>query len=298
MLEKLLKIMARREVIVAGGVFNTPQILKHSGVGPAEELNRFGIKVVKDLPGVGENMGENYEASVLGLANEEIARNAGQSAIFLKTPTETGTRNIHAWCGAFALEGFWPGMPNNYGPRQYTCAMAHMEPRSRAGYVRLRSADPTETPEINFRFWEVGGEEDLRELIDAVEILREGFLAAGASMTPWTELHPCHGDTSNCTDAEQLGYYRYQSFGHHATSTCAIGAADDPMAVVDSKFRVHGVKNLRVVDGSVFPHVPGAFPVLPTMIISDKATKDILGAARFGHKGASRFNYGGAARSD
>ncbi|PSN58798.1 hypothetical protein BS50DRAFT_476973, partial [Corynespora cassiicola Philippines] len=78
------------------------------------------------------------------------------------------------------------------------------------------------------------------------------------------------------TDEEQLEYFRHQSFGHHASSTCAIGSAKDPMAVVDSKFRVHGVRNLRVVDASVFPHVPGAFPVLPTYIISDKASKDIL----------------------
>ncbi|KAM5369029.1 hypothetical protein ACJZ2D_009232 [Fusarium nematophilum] len=277
---KRTKIMARREVIVSGGTFNSPQILKHSGVGPAAELKKFGIKVVKDLPGVGENMTENYEAGVLGLASDDINRNAGQTGLLLKTPTETGDRNIHAWCGAFALEGFWPGMPNNHGPRQYICAMAHMQPRSRAGSVRLRSADPTDTPEINFRFWEVGGDEDLRELVDAVKIMRRGFNAAGSPVTPWNELHPCHGGATNCTDEDQLDYFRHQSFGHHASSTCAIGASDDPMAVVDSKFRVHGVKNLRVVDASVFPHVPGAFPVLPTFIISDKASRDIIKAAR------------------
>jgi choline dehydrogenase len=276
----LQRYTAKREVIVSGGAFNSPQILKHSGVGPAAELEKFGIKVVKDLPGVGENMAENYEAGVLGLADDDINRNAFQTGLLLQTPTETVDRNIHAWCGAFALEGFWPGMPNRYGPRQYMCAMAHMQPKSRAGYVRLRSSDPTDTPEINFRFWETGGEEDLRELVDAVGIMRRGFNAAGAPVTPWNELHPCHGDATNCTDEEQLEYFRYQSFGHHATSTCAIGAASDPMAVVDSKFRVHGVKNLRVVDASVFPHVPGAFPVLPTYIISDKASDDIIKAAR------------------
>ncbi|KAJ4251560.1 hypothetical protein NW764_016438 [Fusarium oxysporum] len=276
---ELVKIMAKKEVILSGGVFNTPQILKHSGVGPAAELRKFGIKVVKDLPGVGENMAENYEAGVLGLANEDIETHPPTS-LLLRTPTETGDRNIHAWCAGFALEGFWPGMPNSYGPRQYMCAMAHMQPRSRAGYVRLRSAEPTDTPEINFRFWQVGGDEDLCELVDAVNIMRQGFNAAGAPVTPWTELHPCHGNATSCSDQEQLEYFRYQSFGHHATSTCAIGATNDPMAVVDSKFRVHGIKNLRVVDGSVFPHVPGAFPVLPTMILSEKATHDILKAAR------------------
>ncbi|KAH7341198.1 hypothetical protein BKA66DRAFT_577162 [Pyrenochaeta sp. MPI-SDFR-AT-0127] len=276
----LTTFKAKREVIVSGGTFNSPQILKHSGIGPAAELSQFGIKVVKDLPGVGENLAENYEAGILGRASDDINRNGGQTALFIKTPTETGGRNIHAWCGAFALEGFWPGMPNNYGPRQYMCAMAHMEPRSRAGSVRLRSADPTDTPEINFRFWEVGGEEDLRELVDAIKIIRQGFEAAEAPATPWNEIHPCHGNTTGCSDEEQLDFFRHQSFGHHASSTCAIGAADDPMAVVDSKFRVHGVKNLRVVDTSVFPYVPGAFPVLPTYMISDKASGDIIGDAQ------------------
>ncbi|CCF43239.1 choline dehydrogenase [Colletotrichum higginsianum] len=173
-------------------------------------------------------MAENYEAGVLGLAGDDINLNAGQTGLLLKTPTETGDRNIHAWCGAFALEGFWPGMPNYYGRRQYMCAMAHMQPRSRAGSVRLRSSDPTDTPEINFRFWETGGEEDLRELVDAVNIMRRGFLAAGDPVTPWNELHPCHGDAANCTDEAQLEYFRHQSFGHHATSTCAIGAAARP----------------------------------------------------------------------
>ncbi|KAL2692555.1 hypothetical protein Neosp_002965 [[Neocosmospora] mangrovei] len=247
-------IRAKREIIISGGTFNSPMILKHSGIGPAKELKKFGIKVVKDLPGVG---------------------------LLLKTPTESEDRNIHAWCGGFALEGFWPGMPNRYGPRQFMCAMAHMQPKSRAGSVRLRSSDPRDTPEINFRFWEVDGDEDLRELVDAIDIMRRGFQAAGTPVTPWRELHPCHDSSNGCSDEEQLEYFRYQSFGHHATSSCAIGAADDPMAVVDSKFRVHGVKNLRVVDASVFPHVPGAFPVLPTFIISDKASQDIIKAARF-----------------
>ncbi|KAL0934510.1 alcohol dehydrogenase [Colletotrichum truncatum] len=266
---ELKTFTAKREVIVSGGAFNSPQILKHSGVGPADELNRFGIKVIKDLPGVGENLAENYEGGLLGLASQNINLDAGQVALVLRTPTETGGRNIHAWCGPFALEGFWPGMPKDYGPRQW----------SRAGSVRLKSADPTDTPDINFRFWQVGGDEDLREIVDAVNIIRQGFNAAEAPVTPWSEIYPCHGNASNCTDQAQLEYFRSQSFGHHASSSCAIGAAEDPMAVVDSKFRVHGVKNLRVVDASVFPHVPDAFPVLPTLIISQKASKDIIEAA-------------------
>ncbi|KAG7141544.1 hypothetical protein HYQ46_007812 [Verticillium longisporum] len=94
-----------------------PQIFKHSSIGPAVELRKFGIKVIKDLPGVGENMAENYKAGVLGLANDNINRNALQNGL-LRTTTETVDHNDHAWCGAFDLGGPWPGMPNRYGPRQ------------------------------------------------------------------------------------------------------------------------------------------------------------------------------------
>lgn len=67
-----------------------------------------------------------------------------------------------------------------------------------------------------------------------------------------------------------------QVFGHHSTCTCAIGADDNPFAVLDSKFRVRGVRGLRVVDASAFPCVPGAFPVIPTFLLSEKATKSVL----------------------
>ncbi|KAF7557580.1 hypothetical protein G7Z17_g625 [Cylindrodendrum hubeiense] len=114
--------------------------------------------MVKYLPGVSENMAENFDAGVLGFANVDINRNTFQIGLLLKTPIDTTDR-------------------------QYMYAMAHMQPRSRAGSDRLRSADPMNTPEINFRFWEVGNEEDLRELVDAVNIMRmrRGFQEAEAT---------------------------------------------------------------------------------------------------------------------
>lgn len=89
--------------------------------------------------------------------------------------------------------------------------------------------------------------------------------------------HPCPGKNQNCTDAALKDTLKLQAHSHHPTSTCAIGPASDPNAVLDSKFRVHGIKNLRVVDASAFPKVPGAFPVCPTMMLAEKASEDILG---------------------
>ena len=113
----LSQILANKEVIVSGGAFNTPQILKLSGIGPAEELKKFKIPLVKDLPGVGENMGDNYEASLLGIGKGRMGA-LGFSTIIFKTPSAPKDRNIFAWCGAMAFEGFWPGFPNDYGPNE------------------------------------------------------------------------------------------------------------------------------------------------------------------------------------
>ncbi|KAI1172343.1 hypothetical protein F4777DRAFT_582025 [Nemania sp. FL0916] len=271
------QIFAKKEVIVAGGTFNSPQILKLSGIGPAKELRKFNIPVVKDLPGVGENLGDNYEAGVLSLASKPLNGSLGATvAVFLKTPTARKTRNIQAWCGSFSFEGFWPGYPTVYGPELYECAMVKMNPRSQAGYVRLRSSDPRLMPEINFNFFAKGGDEDLTELLDAAKTLRNALHAVGEPIAPFDEKHPCPGVNQECTDEAQKEFMKLQAYSHHATSTCAIGPASDPMAVLDSKFRVHGVGNLRVVDASVFPKVPGAFPVCPTFMIAEKASADIL----------------------
>ncbi|RYO90772.1 hypothetical protein DL766_001411 [Monosporascus sp. MC13-8B] len=270
---------AKKEVILSGGAFNSPQILKLSGIGPRKELRKFGIPVIKDLPGVGERMADNYEAGMLGLASKDLNGTAGPVAVLLRTPTaRSENRNIHAWCGAFSFEGFYPGFPTDYGPSQYECAIVHMNPRSQAGYVRLASADPRDVPDINLRFFddEEGADEDLTELLDAVKTFRRAMDSAGAPIAPFDEKHPCPGRNRECSDADQKDYIRLQAYSHHATSTCAIGPASDRYAVLDSKFRVHGVRNLRVVDASAFPTVPGAFPVCPTFMLGEKAADDIL----------------------
>lgn len=279
------QIFAKREVIISGGAFNSPQLLKLSGIGPAEELAQFNIPLVKDLPGVGENLGDNYEGSLLALGAAPYE--SGLTTLLFRTPNApTKKRNIYTWCGAFSFEGFWPGFPTDHGPTQYTCALVLMAPKSQAGSVRLVSADPQDKPDINFRFYENRGDEDLAELVAAANILREALGAAGEPVAPFVEQHPCPaGNTTNkredtplpgCADESQASYFKLQAYSHHATSTCAIGADDDPLAVLDSRFRVRGVEGLRVVDASVFPVVPGAFPSCPTMMLSAKAAETIL----------------------
>ncbi|KAL2151422.1 hypothetical protein VTH82DRAFT_6520 [Thermothelomyces myriococcoides] len=271
---------AMNEVILSAGTFNSPQLLKLSGIGPAEELESFNITVVKDLPGVGERLGDNYETSLLALGQAPIE--SGLISLYMRTPLAwTPKRNIFAWCGSFSFEGFWPGFPTDHGPTQWECALVHLNPKSQRGSVRLRSADPRDPPDINFRFWEPSNT-DIRELLEAVTILRSTWRYAGDPVLPFEELHPCKGRNitddpgyTPCLDEEMANYIKLQAYSHHATSTCAIGGDDDPMAVVDSHLRVRGVERLRVVDASVWPVLPGAFPSCPTMMLSVRAA-DII----------------------
>jgi choline dehydrogenase len=159
--------------------------------------------------------------------------------------------------------------------------VVHIGPKSQAGYVRLTSADAQDVPDVNFNFFQDHGTQDLQEIVEGANLLRKSWQAAGSEVLPFSEMHPCPGTgASGCADAAQREVVKLQAYSHHATSTCAIGGDGDKMAVLDSKFRVHGVKNLRVVDASVFPVVPGAFPVLPTYMISAKAAEDILADAK------------------
>ncbi|KAK3990850.1 hypothetical protein QBC44DRAFT_58393 [Cladorrhinum sp. PSN332] len=278
------QILAKREVIISGGAFNSPQLLKLSGIGPKSELEEFGIPLVKHLPGVGENLGDNYEGSLLAIGQSEYPVESGLITLLFRTPNAPDARrNIYTWCGAFSFEGFWPGFPAYHGPTQYTCAIVHMQPKSQAGTVKLRSADPRDVPDINFRFFEKNGDQDIAELVEAGNLLRKAIASASDTFVgPFEEKHPCSGKLGEkgCDEGIQKEYYKTQAYSHHATSTCSIGGQDDEMAVLDSKFRVWGVDGLRVVDASAFPVVPGAFPSCPTMMISVKAAEDIIAEAR------------------
>lgn len=152
------------------------------------------------------------------------------------------------------------------------------------GTVKLVSANPQDRPDINLNLFAEHGDADVAELSSAISLLRSSWLgAAGTSVAPIKELHPCPGEvgkTVSCTEEAQREFIKLQVYSHHATSSCAIGGDKNPMAVLDSKFRVRGVVGLRVVDGSALPVVPGAFPVVPTMMISQKATEDVLADAK------------------
>ncbi|KAH6718068.1 hypothetical protein BKA61DRAFT_297160 [Leptodontidium sp. MPI-SDFR-AT-0119] len=310
---------ATKEVILSGGAFNTPQLLKLSGIGPQAELQKFGIPVIKDLPGVGTNMQDRYEIGVNVKHPKDFPVLNG-CTFDSKTADQCLTKwqnnpSILAMKGAYATNGlaatmavrsdfasttdidmFIFGGPVNFigyfpGWGDYAVAdhkhfswytlKAHT--RNRAGTVELRSNDPLDTPLINFNYFDTGttaggaDDLDLRSMIQAVNMSRQAlqeykkYSILGGDAFVEEEPGP------DVTSDEAIGQYiKDRAWGHHASCTNPIGADNDPMAVLDSKFRVRGVGGLRVVDASVFPRIPGVFIQAPTMIISEKAADVIL----------------------
>ena len=299
------KVYASREVIVAGGVFNTPQILKLSGIGPREELEQFDIPVLVDLPAVGKNMQDNYEAALVVEGSQPFETNFEQctpfedndpcleqwrtnssnrgpygqgaatvSMIMRSSLSENENADLFFFGGAGGVfRGHYPGFSEeSYPPETFFWSVVKMQTQNSAGSVRLRSGDPRDMPEIAFNSFAEGREHDIGALAEGFEFARRALSRPGQEYGPYEWVQPREDETDGESIANEL-------YSHHATSTCVMGADDDFDACVDSRFQVRGVNGLRVVDGSVFPRVPGAFPVLPTFMLSEKATDDILAAA-------------------
>ncbi len=214
--------------------------------------------------------------------------NAGPNSdiLLLRTPhSPDGERDVTVFSGPFVFRGFWPATPEPElaRARQFLGHAHHqMHPQSRRGYVRLRSADPTDMPDVNFNLFADGAATDIGAIRDAVAWARRALLRVRAPTGPVALTHPpCPAGLAadgSCSDPDaDEEWIRNNAFGHHVTGTCPIGADADAAAVLDSRFRVRGVRGLRVVDASVFPRIPGSFPVIATYMVSEKAAEVILG---------------------
>ncbi|CZS96848.1 related to choline dehydrogenase [Rhynchosporium graminicola] len=264
--------IAKREVIISGGTFNSPQILMLSGIGPAKQLKKFNIPVLVDSPGVGNNMQDNQEVPVVGIT-QQIGSGGPGGCVLIKTKHAVyDERDMIMFQGPFVFRGFWPSnqsnteLPTNK-PGTYGIATVKIHPQNRLGTVKLLSNDPQDMPEIHFNLFKEGRKTDIGAMKDTIAWARRVHASVKAPVGPITSTEPpCKGkpDTNGSCGEDDEDWIIGQTFGHHPTSTCAIGGDDDRNAVLDSKFRVRGVEGLRVVDASVFPRIPGAFPVVAT----------------------------------
>ncbi|KAM0551258.1 hypothetical protein ACHAPJ_008603 [Fusarium lateritium] len=294
---RLVNVTASREVIVAGGTFNTPQILKLSGVGPREELESHDIPVVVDLPAVGNYLQDNYEGGVTVEAaipwennafekctfalqandscyrewNESHTGAYGEGAaplslLYRSSVSETNDTDLFMFGAAGTVfRGYFPGYSTwTPPPTSWFWSIVKMQTGNQAGTITLRSKDPREAPEINFNYFAEKGDRDLQAIQEGVEHTLSIFNATGEPYAPFTVVEP-----NPEVDIKQG--IMDDAFSHHASSSCRMGPAGNKDYCVDPEFKVNGVDGLRVVDASIFPRSPGGFPAAPTFVISQKA---------------------------
>jgi choline dehydrogenase len=303
------EVRAKREVILAAGAFNSPQLLKLSGIGPRAELSSFGIPVVVDLPGVGENLQDRYEIGVVSefAGNFKLLNNAtfappslGADPDAYFTEWQAG-KGIYASNGAligiikrstpdkkdpdlyiFGLPGYFRGYVPGYSKEferfhnRFTWTILKARTNNVAGRVTLRSKNPWDTPDIQFHYFAEGndkGGEDLEAVLKGVTFVRGMNTRLRRLGLIAKEVVPGPGYQ---TDEETREFIRNEAWGHHASCSNKMGADNDPSAVLDSRFRVRGTSGLRVVDASVFPRIPGYFIVSAVYMISEKATDVII----------------------
>ncbi len=286
---------ARREVILAGGPINSPQLLKLSGVGPEVELRRHGIEVVRDLPGVGENLQDHLEFYFQVACREPITLYPTQRPL-AKMMIAMRWLLFHDGLGAsnhFESGGFirsragvrYPDIQYHFLPLAISydgstlvsehAFQAHVGPmRSNSrGDVRLRSADPAEKPQIRFNY--LSHENDKVEMRAAVRLTREIFAQAAFDRYRGREIAP--GAEVVSDEAIDAFVRQKVESAYHPCGTCRMGRAEDARAVVDAEARVIGLAGLRVVDSSIMPSITTGNLNAPTIMIAEKAADAILG---------------------
>lgn len=288
---------AEAEVLVATGTYNTAKLLMLSGLGPADHLREHGIAVLADLPGVGENLQDHHEVPVIAATHRAVGyfgedrgwpmiRNGLQYLGFRTGPvTTTGIEAcafydpdgserpiIQLYCAPIVyLDRDVTDLKATHGVTLTSCLL---RPQAR-GRVWLRSGDPADKPLVDSRFF--GHPDDLRLTVAALRFARTLLATEPARSLIRTEMLP----GADATDDEALRRYcaRTVKTNYHPIGTARMGPEGDPMAVLDTRLRVRGIEDLRVIDCAAMPLIPSGNTNAPAMALADRAVSIIRGEA-------------------
>ncbi|WP_306368767.1 GMC family oxidoreductase [Nocardiopsis sp. CC223A] len=257
-------VRARREVVLAAGVFGTPQILLLSGVGPADHLHEHGITRVVDLPGVGENLRDH---AVVPVVWERAGAAPGPQGIGVQAQlVRDGSENsmIRPDRQGMVIPYVYSTVQEGLPASGFTTVAVVLHPYS-TGTVRLRSADPADPPRIDPAA--LSDPRDVEALMEEVAVLRELGRRPELADHVAAEVHPGKADLREYVHAAA-------DAGHHQVGTARMGT--DALAVVDPRLRVRGVAGLRVADASVMPFTPAGNTAGPTFMIGERAADLLL----------------------
>lgn len=290
-------VHAKKEIILAAGAIQSPQILELSGVGSPEVLKTHGVEVIHVLPGVGENLQDHLQFRLmyrckkpittndtlrtwygkLGMGLRYLLSRSGPMAVginhvgaFAKVLPGSKTPDVQFHVAALTADKVadkphdWPG---------FTLSICQLRPESR-GSVHIKSDLISDAPLIKANYLSTEG--DWRCAIEAVKYAQS--LAYAPSMKDYTE--SSYRPASKVSTDEEIREFcrEYSATIFHPVGTCKMGS--DEMSVVDSNLRVHGIKNLRVADASIMPFLVSGNTSLPSTMIGEKAAVLILGESR------------------
>ena len=288
---------ARREIVLCGGAFNSPQLLQLSGVGPGALLQQHGIPVVHEAPEVGEQLQDHFYGRTFWRCTKPITLNddmasllrqakiglqylllkrgpltiaAGYAAAFVRTRPDLKRPDAQIYFINFstARRG---GVLHPFSG--FTLSVSQLQVESR-GSVRIRSADPAEPPSIRYNY--LATENDRRVMVDGLRFIRR--IAAAQPLAGYIEREEFPGAQLQ-TDEQLLQFCRDSGDTvFHPTSSCRMGT--DERSVVDSQLRVRGLQALRVVDASVMPSVVSGNTNAAVIAIAERAADLIAGNPR------------------
>lgn len=285
------KALAAREVILATGAISSPQLLMLSGIGPAPQLREHGISVVAHVPGVGENLHDHVSAqltyrtapenslnrelsglSVLGHAityyiakRGPLTNGASQATALARSLPDTASPDLQLVFRAMSHVYDRSGRLAPDPVPRVTGGVAFTQPKSR-GQLRLKSADPKQTPEMNANYLSVASDEE--RLLAGVKLVRKIFATEPLKSMVLSEDLP--GNAARTDENLREFVHSYGSTFCHPSGTCKMG--QDAMAVVDERLRLRGIESLRVVDASIMPALPSAGPAPAVFMIAEKAS--------------------------